>query len=127
MLTNKTQLHLTIADLDADTEQVDKLTCRLIRELRDLGAESVKRMTNTEAPEYIKGDVFTLGALSLVALPAFLPKLVEFLQAWTLRGENRTVRVKTSAGLEVEFTPENQLSQDDILDLVRKLEQTQSI
>jgi hypothetical protein len=39
-----------------------------------------------------------------------LPKLVEFLQAWTLRGENRTVRIKTPGGLELEFTPEKKMS-----------------
>jgi hypothetical protein len=59
-------------------------------------------------------------------VPAFLPKLVEFLQAWTLRGENRTVRIKTPAGLEVEFTPEKKMSEAEVLALVEKLAQAQA-
>ncbi|MFB0533374.1 MAG: hypothetical protein ACETWR_00155 [Anaerolineae bacterium] len=59
-------------------------------------------------------------------MPAFLPKLVEFLQAWTLCGENRTVRIKTPAGLELEFTPEKKMSEAEVLALVEKLAQAQA-
>jgi hypothetical protein len=91
-----------------------------------LGAESVERPSGEAVPEGAKGDAFTLGALALVAVPTFLPKLVEFLQAWTLRGENRTVRIKTPAGLEVEFTPEKKMSEAEVLALVDKLAKTQA-
>jgi hypothetical protein len=50
-----------------------------------------------------------------------LPQLVQFLQAWTLRGEKRTVKIKTPAGVEVEFTPEKRLSQDELLALAQRL------
>ncbi len=52
-----------------------------------------------------------------------LPKLVEFLQAWSLRGESRKLTIKTPAGLEVEFTPERKLSEAELLALVDKLSQ----
>jgi len=114
-------LHLTITEAGADAERIDELTGYLSRDLHDLGAEAVQRAPSEATPEGAKGDPFTLGALALVAVPAFLPKLVEFLQAWSLRGESRTVTIKTPAGLEVEFTPENKLSQDELLALVEKL------
>lgn len=126
MTSSEIQLHLTIAETDADAESLDELTGRLLRDLRELGAESVERPSGEAVPEGAKGDAFTLGALTLAAVPAFLPKLVEFLQAWALRGESRTVRVKTPAGLEVEFTPEKKLSEAEVLALVEKLAKTQA-
>jgi hypothetical protein len=121
-MTNDVQLNLTIAEPGADAECVDDLTQRLMRDLRDLGAEYVERPGGGPAQEGSKGaDAFTWGALALGAAPAFLPKLVEFLQAWTLRGEKRTVKIKTPAGVEVEFTPEKRLSQDELLTLVQRL------
>jgi len=119
-------LYLNVTETDADAESLYELTGRLLRDLRELGAESVERPSGNAVPEGAKGDAFTLGALALVAVPAFLPKLVEFLQTWTLHGENRTVRIKTPAGLEVEFTPEKKMSQAEVLALVKKLAQTQA-
>jgi hypothetical protein len=127
MTSTEIQLHMTVAEEDADPERLDELTGRLLRDLRELGAESVERPSGGVTPEGAKGDAFTLGALALVAVPAFLPKLVEFLQAWSLRGESqgRGVKIKTPAGLEVEFTPEKKLSQDELVALVERLAQTQ--
>lgn len=124
MTLSEIQLYLTITEAEADAESLDELTGRLRRDLRELGAESVERPSGRAAPEGAKGDPITLGVLALATAPAFLPKLVEFLQAWTLRGENRTVRIKTPAGLEVEFTPEKKLSEAEVLALVKKLAQT---
>ena len=115
------QLDLSISKAGADDEWVDELTTRLMRDLRDLGADSVKRPDGRVAPKGSKGDPFTLGALALIAVPALLPKLVEFLQAWSLRGENRKIKIKTPAGLEVEFTPDKKLSEDELVSLVGKL------
>ncbi len=121
-MTNDVQLNLTIVEPGADAERVDELTQHLMRDLRDLGAEYVERPTDGPSLEGTKGaSAFTWGALALGAAPAFLPKLVEFLQAWTLRGEKRTVKIKTPAGVEVEFTPEKRLSQDELLALVQRL------
>jgi hypothetical protein len=95
-------------------------------DLRDLGAASVERPAQAGAlsggaPSGAKGDPLTIGALLLVALPALLPNLVAFLQAWSLRGENRRVKIKTPAGVEVEFSPEKRLSQKELLELVNEL------
>ena len=127
MTSTEIRLHLNVTEEDADPERLDELTGRLLRDLRELGAESVERPSGGVTPEGAKGDAFTLGALAMVAVPAFLPKLVEFLQAWSLRGESqgRRVKIKTPTGLEVEFTPEKKLSQDELVALVEKLAQTQ--
>jgi hypothetical protein len=121
-MTNDVQLTLTIAEPGTDAERVDDLTQRLMRDLRDLGVEYVERPSGGPVQEGAKAaDAFTWGALALAAAPTFLPQLVQFLQAWTLRGEKRTVKIKTPAGVEVEFTPEKRLSQDELLALVQRL------
>ncbi len=123
MTPSEVQIYLNVTEEDADPERLDELTGRLLRDLRELGAESVERPSGGVTPEGAKGDTFTLGALALVAVPAFLPKLVEFLQAWSLRSESRKVKIKTPAGLEVEFTPEKKLSQAELVALVENLTQ----
>jgi hypothetical protein len=121
MPSNEIQLDLSFTEVDVDDERFDELTGRLLRNLRELGAESVERSSHGAMPKGAKGDPFTLGALALVVVPTFLPKLVEFLQAWSLRGESRKVKIKTPAGLEVEFTPEKKLAEAELLALVEKL------
>lgn len=118
---DKIILYLSIADPLADPEYLDELSRLLMSELRDLGADSVETLQESDPQKGAKGDPFTIGALLVVALPALLPNLVSFLQAWSLRGENRRVRIKTPAGVEVEFTPEKRLSQKELLDLVNEL------
>jgi hypothetical protein len=120
MASTEIQLDLTITEADADAEGLEKLTGHLMRDLRKLGAESVERPSSGPVLEGTKGT-FTPGALALAAVPAFLPKLMDFLQAWSLRGESRTVKIKTPAGLEVEFTPDRRLSQAELIALVEKL------
>jgi len=123
MTSTQAQLGLIFSEAEADDERLDALTARLMRDLRDLGLESVERPPGRAVPEGAMGDPFTLGALALVAIPTMLPKLVEFLQAWSLRGEGRKLTIKTPAGLEVEFTPERKLSEAELLALVDKLSQ----
>ncbi len=115
------QLDLTIAEADADAERLDELTRRLMNDLRDLGTETVERPAGGLAPDGAKGDAFTLGALALVAIPAVLPPIVAFLQAWALRDKTRSVKIKTPAGLEIEFTPEKRFTEEELLALVDKL------
>ena len=123
MTTAEIHLRLAFSEAGADDEQLDELTTRLLRDLGELGADSVERAKGEAPPASTKGDPFTWGALALAAAPAFLPKLLEFLQAWSLRGESRKIKIKTSAGLEVEFTPEKKLSEADVLDLAQKMSQ----
>jgi hypothetical protein len=121
---NDIQLHLTIAEADADPERLDRLTRRVMGDLRELGAESVERVAGKETPEGAMGPAcFSWGQLALKATPAFLPKLVEFVEGLVTRGENRIVKIKTPAGLEVEFPSKKQLSPDEVVALVEKFTQ----
>ena len=121
MASTEIQLDLTITDKDADAEWLERLTGHLMQDLRELGAESVERPSGGPVLEGTRGSASTPGALALAAVPAFLPKLVDFLPAWSLRGESRTVKIKTPAGFEVEFTPEKKLSEAELLALVENL------
>lgn len=119
-------IHLTVSEVGADNERLDYLTRRLMNDLSDVGVESIKRPDSGSVPEgTMSSTPLTWAELAIVALPAFLPNLFAFLQAWTLRGENRKVKIKTPSGLEVEFNPGEPLSQNELLSLVKKLMRAQ--
>lgn len=114
-------LALAVSEADADDERLDHLTGRMIRDLRDLGVESIEREAGGTAPEGAKGDPFTLGVLALAIVPALLPKLVDFLQAWTLRRRARTIKLEMPGGVVLEITPEKRLTDEELVALVEKL------
>ena len=126
MSSSDLELYLTVTEGDADAEMLDRLTGRLMGDLRKLGVDSAERPSGGPAPEDAKGDPFTLGALALVAVPALAPKLVEFLQGFAQRGVDRVVKIRTPAGLEVEFTAKKKLSESELLTLVEKLASIQA-
>ena len=106
---------------DSDAEELDGLTRRLRRNLEDLGVESAKLVNGGLRPEGTKAiDPITLGAIALATMPVALPKLVEFLQAWSMRGQGRIVKIKTST-VELEFTPDKPLSTSEIMRLAKQL------
>ena len=112
---------------EAEAEEIDQVTRHLLNELRDLNLESVAPVSGGPTPAGAKaGDAFTMDALAIAVLPMFIPKLVEFMQAWTLRNPNRTLKIKTQhndRAIEVEFDPTT-ISPDEVTDLVEKLNQT---
>jgi hypothetical protein len=115
-------LCVAVTELDADDERLDELTGHLVRDIRELGADSVERAVADAGPEGSKGDGFTIGALTLAAVPAVVPSLVSFLQAWMLDDEKqRSIRIKTPSGFEVEFTPDKRISESEVLELARSL------
>ncbi len=90
-------VHLTLqldAGADAGAEELDRLTRQLLGEIREVEVESAKLVTSGAAPTGAKGDPVTLGALAVLVLPSVLPKLIEVLQAWMMRGQGRTVKFK---------------------------------
>src|SRR5262245_58461536 len=95
------------AGKDADLEELEDQTRQLLREIRDLDVELVELTSNEAVPEGAKSaEVVTLGVLAVAVLPAVIPEVIKFLQAWSMREENRTVKVKTQVGdrsLEVEY------------------------
>ena len=94
---------------ELDAEDLDRLTRQLRDELRDLDLESVELAPGEKAPPGAKSpEALTLGALAVGILPSLIPKLIDFLQAWSLRGQNRVVKIKANIGdrsVEVEYAP----------------------
>ena len=112
---------------ESDPERLDRLTRQLRSELLDLEVENVDFVKENQLPEGAKAaDAVTLGALAVAVMPNFLPKLVEFLQSWTLRGEGYKVKVKSQIGdrsIELEYTPKA-MSQEELKTLVETLTNT---
>jgi len=96
------------AGYEALPDDLDALTRTLRDELQELDLQSVDLMrAGGAAPAGTKSaEAITLGALAITLLPSVLPKLIECLQAWSLRGQNRTVKIKANVGdrsLELEY------------------------
>ena len=101
-------LHLNLSiegGPETTPEERDALARQLLDELRDTEVESAALATAGAAPAGTKSpEAITLGALAVAVLPTFLPKLVDFVQAWALRGQGRTVKFKGKVGgQEMEF------------------------
>ena len=113
------------AGSDADAEELDRLTRQLRDELQEVPeVESVDLLKGGAVPHGAKvADPFTLGALVLAIIPSALPKLIEVLNGWSMRGENRKVKIKTQVGdrsVEVEYAPAT-MSQAELKSLVETL------
>ena len=104
---NKSIAHLDlgISLADASKDELDMLTRQLYSELAELNVESVEYISENTAPVGTKAaDPITIGALAIAVLPTFLPKLLEFLQAWAARGRGRIVKFKGKVmGQDIEF------------------------
>jgi hypothetical protein len=100
-----THLNLEISAGDASVEDIDRMTRQLLSELRDMDVESAALTKDRPAPAGTKSvDPVTAGAIAIAVLPTVLPKIVEAIQAWVLRGSNRTVKFKGKvAGQAIEF------------------------
>jgi hypothetical protein len=107
-------------------EDVDALTRRLRSEIQDFGVEEVTLKTTTAVPAGTKSvEAVTVGALAITLLPQVLPRLIEFLQAWSLRGKDRTVKIKASVGdrsVDIEY-PEG-ASEVAVQELIQRMTDT---
>ena len=99
------KFELEISAKDTTEADIDRMTRNLLAELRETDVESAELVTSGPAPSGTKStDPVTTGAIVLAVLPTFLPKIVEFVQAWALRGHGRTVKFKGKiSGQTVEF------------------------
>ena len=99
------QLMVQIKLDDGDDEELDVLARQLAGELSEQDVESVELARLGTAPKGTKGaEVVTVGAVAVAVLPALLPKVIEFCQAWALRGQGRTVKFKGKVGgQDIEF------------------------
>jgi hypothetical protein len=122
---NPSALYLQIdpqAELQPD--ELDEVVRRLRSDLAELDVQSVDLVRDGQVPAGAKSaEAVTLGSLAVVLLPSVLPKVVEFLQTWFLRGENRRVKLKLQVrdnSVEVEYAP-GATSASDVERLVAKL------
>ena len=101
---------LQIVESDQDADELDRMTRQLRDEIQDLDVGPVELVRGGSAPPGAKAlEALTLGSLAVSVLPAAVPKLVEFLQSWAMRGESRKIKIKTQVGdrsVEVEYSPQ---------------------
>ena len=96
---NVLNFELEISAEDTTEADIDLMTRNLFAELRETDVESVELGSSGFVPSGTKsGDPVTTGAIVLAVLPTFLPKIVDFVQAWALRGHGRTVKFKGEVG-----------------------------
>jgi hypothetical protein len=105
-------VHLQVsldAGAESSSEDLDRLTRQLRDELSELHLESIELLKGGQPPPGAKSvEAIAIGSLWIGLLPTMIPKLIEFLQSWSLRGHDRTVKIKANVGdraVEVEYAP----------------------
>jgi hypothetical protein len=102
---DKVELSLEIISSDATDEELDRITRQLLSEVRELDIESAELAKGGPSPDGSKGDPITIGTIALEVLPAAIPSVIAFVQAWVMRKQGRTVKFK-GKGIEFEGSPE---------------------
>jgi hypothetical protein len=99
------ELKVQVSSDGASEEEIDRMTRQLLSELQQMDVERAELARGGAAPEGTKGlDPVAAGSIIVSVLPALLPKIVDGIQAWALRGSNRTVKFKGKlAGQSIEF------------------------
>ncbi len=103
-------LQIEISAQDVSPEDIDGMTRQLLSELRELDVESVELAHGGAVPAGAKAvDPITAGTIAMTVLPALLPKVIDFIQAWAMRGSGRTSQFKGKIGrnqIDFEGPPE---------------------
>jgi hypothetical protein len=102
--TNDVEFILEVGSADATDEERDQMARQLLSELNDLDVESAELEKGETPQPGTKGDPITTGSIAIAVLPALLPKIVETIQGWLLRGTNHTVKFKSKvSGQTIDF------------------------
>ncbi len=105
-------------------DELDRVTRQLYRDLSDLNVESVEFPHSSNVPAGAKSaEAVAFGSLAVAVLPVAIPKVIEFLRDWLMRGENRTLKLKLQVGgnsAEIEYNPST-VAANDIELMVGKL------
>ena len=84
-----------VDDLDDDPASVDRLTRRLLAEIKEADVESAEIPRDPEPPPLnAKGDPITIGTIAVAVLPSLLTSLVLLVQHWLLRQQDQHVKIK---------------------------------
>jgi len=104
--TDQVEFYIEVNAEDATDDELDVLTRQLLSELRETDVESAELTKSGDAPRGTKsGDALTMGSIVISALPTAIPAVLALVQAWTSRGQGRTVKFK-GKGIEFEGSPE---------------------
>lgn len=117
------ELNIEISSAGATEEEIDDMTHQLLSELRrEMDVERAELTKGGAAEDGTKAvDPIMTGSILISVLPALLPKIVDGVQAWALRGSNRTVKFRGRvAGQAIEFEG----SGEDLQKLLATLEKT---
>lgn len=100
------EFEVTITSLMESSENLDDLTRSLYIELQDFNLEKIELKKGSVLPKGAKSvtDPITIGAITIAVLPTLLPKVIEFIQDWSMRGEKKSIKFKGKiAGDIIEF------------------------
>jgi len=90
-------------------DELDRVTRSLRRALSEQDVQSVEFARDVNVPSGAKSaEAVALGSLAVAVLPVAIPKVIEFLRDWLMRGENRTLKLKLQVGgnsAEIEYNP----------------------
>ncbi|MGD1091499.1 MAG: hypothetical protein ABSB35_05830 [Bryobacteraceae bacterium] len=103
----------------ADPEEIDHWTRQLRSELEEMGSSELLR-GDTQPQGAKSAESLTIGSVVIMVLPALVPKLVDFLQAYVLRRADRRVKVKTNS-FEIELPPKT-FSEEEMGRLISALQ-----
>ena len=96
------ELNIEISASDASEDDLDRMTRQLLWELRDMEVESAELTKGGPAPHGTKSvDPVMMGNIAIAVLPSILPKVVNFVQSWAMRGYGRSVKFKGKVGGQV--------------------------
>jgi len=100
------EFEIEVITREETEEDLDRMTRKLLSELRQTDIESANLVSVGAAPEGSKGDPITIGTLAMTAMPAVLPGVIDMIKAWAGRKEGRTVKFK-GKGIEFEGSAED--------------------
>ncbi|HEY6182081.1 MAG TPA: hypothetical protein VIW67_07540 [Terriglobales bacterium] len=105
-------------------DELDRVTRSLRHDLSEQDVQSVEFSRDAKVPAGAKSaEAVALGSLAVAVLPVAIPKVIEFLRDWLMRGENRTLKLKLQVGgnsAEIEYNP-GSVSTNEIEALAGKL------
>jgi len=102
-------LNISLQDISADQEELDRLTHQLRDEIGGLDVQAIELARSTQLPPGAKGDPITIGSIVVaLASAGVFTGLVELLKSWALRREGRTITLKAKVGereVELAYSP----------------------
>ncbi len=122
LMKDKIFLQIRISEPGADINRIRALKSDLVKtvENANLGvkAQNLVSSPNTTGS---KGGIVTIESLIFGVVPTLLPQLIQLLQSWLIG--KRKISIQMPNGMKVEFTSSKNLTEQEIVDLIKKLNQ----